>query len=98
MVTSKLAVEDITRLTTALAKVGPDDDQHLEADISMSVIPADAADGMEQQTAIHRCGTHTIVHECVTRRRDAKELTREDTTCVVVLATEFAEISHVDAR
>ena len=89
---TKLEGEDITRLPEALTKVVQDDDQHLEADIPMSTVAGDAAGDMEQQTAIQRCGTHTIVHECVTRSRDAKELTREDTTSVVVLATEFAEI------
>ena len=78
--------------------MGPDDDQHLEADIPMSVIPGDAAYGIEQQTAIHRCGTHNIVHECVTRCRDAKELTREDTTSSVMLAMEFEAVETIDTH
>ena len=72
-----------------LANVGQDDDQHLEADIPMSVVPKDAADDMEQKTAMQGCGTHNIVHECVTRSRDAKELTTEDTTSLELLAMEF---------
>ena len=74
---TKLAVEDITRLPAALANIGQDDNQHIDADIPMSVIPGDAVDDMEQQTAIQRCGTHTIVHEKVTRRRTDKRIRDE---------------------
>ena len=56
----------------ALANVGQDDIQHIDADIPMSVVelvsavPGDAADDMEQETAIRRFRTHNIVRERVT--------------------------------
>ena len=63
-----------------------------------SVVAEDAVDGMEKKNSIQRCGTHTIAHECVTRSRDAEELTREDTTSLVMLATEFAAVETVDTH
>ena len=66
---TKLAVEDITRLPAALANIGQDDNQHIDADIPMSVIPGDAC---------RRHGTansHTKMwnsHHCA-RKGNAKE-------------------------
>ena len=95
---TKRAVEDVTRLPNALANVGQDDDQRVDANIPISIVPGDVVDGMEQKNSIQRCGTHTIAHECVTRSRDAEELTREDTTSLVMLATEFAAVETVDTH
>ena len=78
----KGAGEDITSLPDVLTNEGEDEDEHIDADIPVSVVGptevrGDAAHNMDQDTATHSSGhakaqTHNVVCQWVAESRDAK--------------------------
>ena len=98
--------EDITSIPGVMTNVGEDEDDHIDADILVSVVGpidvrGDVADDMEQDTAIQSFGhaktqTHGMVCQWAALSRDAKELTKEESTSSAMLATELAAVHTVE--
>ena len=66
-------------------------------------VRGDAADDMEQDTAILSFGhakaqTHGMVCQWVAQSRDAIKLTKEEATGLAMLATELAAVDTVETR